>query len=224
MDGSLTQASIGNDDRIVGVNINYETYGRQVTGAWTNLYGSLSQVDTKGGINVGVSNMGQYSGQYGGPIYKATNGDNWSQMPGAAVCNSVGADGEVWCVNKVGNIYRWNGTNDWIMIPGGAIMVSVGDAQNVFVVGFSDGGKLWKYEGSSFKNIPVPVPIKYVSVSEGGTRLAAMGVDGNIYASADKGGTWSQIPGNFDGNVSINDNYIVAVNRSNETIYIRKLT
>jgi hypothetical protein len=68
-----------------------------------------------------------------------------------------------------------------------------------------------------------PAPLKYISVSAGGTRLAALGVNGNIYASADKGGSWTQIPGNFNGYVSVNDKYIIAGNSSNSTLYIRSL-
>ena len=72
--------------------------------------------------------------------------------------------------------------------------------------------------------VPTPVQVKQVSVTVGGTRLVAVGTNGNIYASRDRGASWTQIPGNFDGYVTINDNYILAGNKSNATLYSRKLT
>ena len=168
---------------------------------------------------MGVGNYGQYAGQYGGPIYKATNSTNWAQLPGAAKYISIGADGEFWCVNNPGNIYRWNGTNDWILMPGGALQVAVGDKDNVWIVG--GNSILHNWTGSTWVQSKTPALIKYVSVSAGGRRIAALGVDGNIYASADKGGSWKQIPGNFDGYVSVSDNHIIAGNKSNSTLYIR---
>jgi hypothetical protein len=123
-------------------------------------------------------------------------------------------------VNKPGSIYRWNGRNDWTNIAGGAIMVSVGDASNIWIIGTDARPYVWM--GTDWKLITTnPAPLKYISVSAGGTRLAALGTNGNIYASADKGGSWTQIPGNFDGYVSVNDKYIIAGNKSNSTLYIR---
>ena len=214
LDGHVNQAAIGNDDYIIGVNSIKQIWGRQVTGAWSNIPGALSQVDTKGVYNVGCTNTGA--------MYIARRGSNWDQSPGAAAWMSIGADGETWhiSVNR-GVMYRWN-AGGWQEIPGAALQVSVGDKDNVWIVG--GNSILHNWTGSTWVQSKTPALIKYVSVSAGGRRLAALGVDGNIYASADKGGSWSQIPGNFDGNVSINDNYIIAVNRSNETIYIRKLT
>jgi hypothetical protein len=214
LDGYVNQAAIGNDDYIIGVNSIKQIWGRQVTGAWSNIPGALSQVDTKGVYNVGCTNTGA--------MYIARRGSNWDQSPGAAAWMSIGADGETWhiSVNR-GVMYRWN-AGGWQEIPGAALQVSVGDKDNVWIVG--GNSILHNWTGSTWVQSKTPALIKYVSVSAGGRRLAALGVDGNIYASADKGGSWSQIPGNFDGNVSINDNYIIAVNRSNETIYIRKLT
>jgi hypothetical protein len=223
MDGGLVQASIGDDDTIVGVNYKNEIYRRHVTGAWAALPGALTQVYTNGGKMVGIADFGAASGQYGGSIWR-WNGSSWIRLPGAAIWAAVGTDGEIWCVNKVGGIYRWNGTNDWVMIPGGAIMVSVGDAQNVYVVGYSDGGKVWKYEGSGFKNIPTPVAVKQISVTAGGSKLAVFGKDGNIYGSANGGISWTQIGGNFNGSVSISNNYLLAVNSSDWSIYTRKIS
>ena len=218
IEGTCANAAIGNDDYIISTTGN-QAFGRTIAGPWVNLYGGLSQVDTKGGIHVGVANIGQYAGQYGGPIYKATNGNNWTPLPGAAKYISIGADGEFWCVNNPGNIYRWNGTNDWILMPGGALQVAVGDKDNVWIVG--GNSILHNWTGSTWVQSKTPALIKYVSVSAGGRRIAALGVDGNIYASADKGGSWKQIPGNFDGYVSVSDNHIIAGNKSNSTLYIR---
>lgn len=219
--GSCANAALDENDYVVCSTGNH-AYGRSLIKQedFNNLYGGLSQVDTKGGVHVGVSNFGQYSGQYGGPIYKATNSTNWAQLPGAAIWASIGVDGELWCVNKPGNIYRWNGRNDWTNIAGGAIMVSVGDASNIWIIGTDARPYVWM--GTDWKLITTnPAPLKYISVSAGGTRLAALGTNGNIYASADKGGSWTQIPGNFDGYVSVNDKYIIAGNKSNSTLYIR---
>jgi hypothetical protein len=220
MDGYLVQAAIGNDDMIIGVNSGNYVYSRKVTGAWGDVPGSLIQVDTKGGINVGV---GKYSDQYkGNSIFKATKGDNWEQLPGAANWVSIGADGELWLVGSNQSPYRWNGSPHWQQMTGLALQISVGDKNNIWIVG-SDTG-LYTWVDTYWKYIKAPVGMKQVSVSAGGTRLAALGTNGNIYASADKGGSWRQIPGNFDGSVSINDNYIIVTNRSNGYIYTRKIT
>jgi len=230
IEGEVRHASIGNDNKIIVTTAGYATYSRNITSSspsWTNQTGMLSQVDTKGGINVGVSNMGVHSGQYGGPIYKATNGNNWAQMPGAAIWISVGVDGDIWCVNKVGNIFHWNGTNDWIFIPGVAFQVSVGDAQNVWVC---NGNAIYKWQNSTWKHVPTPVQVKQVAVSAGGTRLIVFGTDGNIYGSANDGASWTQIMGNFNGSISINDDYLIASNTDasrnsyNWTLYSRKIT
>ena len=216
--GGLVQAAIGDDNKIVGVNYIQEVYISQVGGTWTRMTGALRQVDTKGGNIVGIGNQ---QGQYGGQILKWQN-NSWTQIPGAAIWVSIGSDGDMWCVNAVGGIYHWTGNPNWTQINGGASNISVGDAQNVYVVGFSDGGKLWKYQGTQFTSVPVPVPIKQVSVSAGGSKLIVFGTDGNIYAQS--GSTWTQILGNFDGSISINDDYILAVNKSNSNIYTRSLT
>jgi hypothetical protein len=220
MDGYLVQAAIGNDDMIIGVNSGNYVYSRKVTGAWGDVPGSLIQVDTNGGLSVGV---GKYSDQYkGNSIFKAATGNNWEQLPGAANWVSIGADGELWLVGSNQSPYRWNGSPHWQQMTGLALQISVGDKNNIWIVG-SDTG-LYTWVDTYWKYIKAPVGMKQVSVSAGGTRLAALGTNGNIYASADKGGSWRQIPGNFDGSVSINDNYIIVTNRSNGYIYTRKIT
>jgi len=222
MDGGLVQATIDEGDNVIGVNYKMEIYRRPVKGSWVRLSGGLTQIDSKGGIVVGIR------GDIGGVIYRNKSADvnhsSWEQLPGAASWVSVGGDGELWCVNSAGSIYRWNGAPNWVLIPGGASNVAVGDANNVYVVGYSDGGKLWKYEKSGFKNIPTPVAVKQVSVTAGGSKMLIFGQDGNIYGSANSGVSWTQIGGNFNGSVSISDNYIVAVNSSNWSIYTRAIS
>jgi len=216
MDGGLVQASIGNDNMIVGVNYKNEVYRRAVTGAWALLPGVLTQVNTNGGNMVGI---GQHNGPYGGSIWKWV-GSNWTQLPGAAIWASVGADGEIWCVNKTGSIYRWNGSPNWVLMPGEAFQVSVGDARNVWVC---NGYAIYKWEGSNWKYVPTPVQVKQVSVTPGGSKLAAFGQNGNIYGSANDGVSWTQIGGNFNGSISVSDNYLLAVNSSNWSIYTRAI-
>jgi hypothetical protein len=224
--GSCYNAALDDKDYIVCSNGSH-AYGRSLIKAenFNDLYGGLSQVDSKGGVHVGVSNFGQYASAP--PIYKATQGTNWTQLPGHASWVSIGVDGELWCIGGSQTVYRWNGAPHWVLITGWGSQISVGDKDNVYMVGMD--ANLYKASGNNaqVKSVndwilmSVPVPIKYVSVSARGTRLAVLGTNGNIYASADKGGSWTQIPGNFDGYVSINDKYIIAGNKSNSTLYLR---
>ena len=221
MDGYLVQASISEDDTIVGVNSGMYAYSRKVTGAWADVASSMTQIDTKGGFVVGITDKGIMRG--GGVINGVVKWDP-DALPGAAGWISIGADKEIWHTSRIGGLlFRWNAEQrQWQQIPGGALQVAVGDKDNVWIVGGNSILHYWT--GSTWLQSKTPALIKYVSVSPGGRRIAALGVDGNIYASADKGGSWKQIPGNFDGYVSVGDNYILAGNRSNQFIYTRKLS
>lgn len=219
MEGGLVQATIDENDIIIGVNYKMEIYRRHVKGKWVRLSGALTQVDSKGGIVVGIR------GDIGGNIYINKSADvnqgSWKQLPGAASWVSVGVDGELWCVNSGESIFRWSGS-DWVMIPGAAIQLSVGDANNIWVV--NSQGRLYKWRGPDWKYVPTPVPLKQISVTAGGSKLQAFGRDGNVYGSANDGVSWTQIGGNFNGSVSISNNYIVAVNSSDWSIYTRTIS
>ena len=221
VNGAYVYAAIDSDNTVIGLNSANGVYRGTMTGSsWKELPGALTQIDIKGGNMVGIANYGAQSGKYGGSIWK-WQGSTWEQLPGSALWVSVGADGDIWCVNKEGTIYRWNGAPNWVVMPGSAIQVSVGDANNVWVC---NGYAIYTWSVSDWVYVPTPVQVKQVSVTAGGTRLVAVGTNGNIYASRDRGASWTQIPGNFDGYVTINDNYILAGNKSNATLYSRKLT
>jgi len=217
IDGGIVQASIDDNNNIIGVTATDNIYDRRITSApsvWRYIHGSLAQMDGKNGVYVGV-NRARFGPGF--EIWRYMNGD-FSKMPGAATWVSIGADGDIWCVNEVQEIYRWNG-GAWVRTPGSAIQITVGDRNNIWV---TNGYAIYKWNGSDWTYIPSKPAMRQLSVNAGGTRLAGFGYDGNVYGWTGK--AWSQIGGNFDGSVSVCRDYLLATNRSNQTIYIRKIT
>lgn len=218
IDGGVVRAAIDDNNNIVGVNASNEIYTRTISAApsvWSRIAGVLTQIDGKNGVYVGVNpSRGQGAGF---EIYRYQRGQ-WSRMPGAATWVSVGADGEIWCVNENESIYRWNG-GGWNEMPGKATQITVGDANNIWV---TNGYAIYKWNGSNWTYIPSSPTMKQLYVNAGGKRLVGLGNDGNVYGWT--GTAWSQISGNFNGSISVCNNYLLATNRSNQTIYLRKIT
>ena len=204
---NIVQVSIGNDGTLVGVDAYYGAFSsNNITNPFTTINGSLTQIDTKGGIIVGSETNGATLWRYNGS-------GSWTKMQGTGIWISVGADEDMWCIGPDQSIYHMV-QGSWRKTPGSAIQVSVGDAANVWIC---NGYAVYKWQGSNWTYVPTPIQVKQVAVSAGGKQVVAVGIDGNIYGWT--GATWTQISGNFNSTVTINDSYVIASNNAQSGDY-----
>jgi hypothetical protein len=208
----VIQVSIDDTNKVIGVNsISSAIWTQNLpNNNWTQIPGSMTQVDTKGGNIVGT-NVGQ--------IWRWINGKQ-QMMPGAATWASVGADGDIWCVNAAGYIYHWvNGA--WSQVSGSAVQIAVANKNNVYVV--SGAGNLFKLNPSSSTWTMVATPnsnVKQVAVSGDTSQLAIIDKSKNIFLW--NGSSWDTLAGTFDSSIAINNNYIIGTNKD-QSIWMKPL-
>lgn len=210
--GNVAQVSIDETNRVIGVNSISSAIWTQTlpNNNWTQIPGSLTQVDTKGGNIVGT-NVGQ--------IWRWVNGKQ-QEMPGTAAWVSVGSDGDIWCVSGAQNIFHWvNGA--WSMVSGLAVQIAVANANNVYAV--SATGNLFKWGPSSSTWTMVSTPnsnIKQVAVSGDASQLAILDKSRNVFLW--NGSSWDTLNGAFESSIAINNNYIIGTD-NDQSIWYRPL-
>jgi virginiamycin B lyase len=126
---------------------------------WTNIPGELNQISVgANGAIFGINASGQtytFSDQNWFCFLTFFNGScpglfppqGWTNIPGALVQLSTGADGTAWGINAQQQIYQYDSsTNSWTHIPGALVQISVGNAANVW--GVNANGQVYRYDAS----------------------------------------------------------------------------
>jgi len=155
--GSLADIAVGHAGQVIGLMPDDQIFIRHTVSkenpagtAWGNVQGSLMQIDIGHNQVFGVQRSQQIFRRpcpkmsHQGHVLDAAGWDSgalWQNVPGAAVCVSVGADDNVWAVNSAGQTYRMDG-GSWQAVPG-VMFKQVAVADHNLIWGVNPSGQIF---------------------------------------------------------------------------------
>ena len=200
--GLLRQVSIGDDEKVWGVNAEDAIYRWNGSG-WDKINGRLKHISVGAGRSVWGVNAED-------AIYR-WNGSGWDKVNGWLKQISAGSDQSVWGVNAEDAIYRWNGSG-WDNISGRLKQISVGSRKHIW--GVNAEGVIYYRDVDENRWVSISgIRAKYVSVNDSG-KVWAVDSNDKIYRRDDEG--WIQVSGSLTQLSVGPDNEIWGVNSSDE--------
>lgn len=157
--GSLTEAAVGANGDVWGVNSGDAIYRYNSQTGFTAVPGELAHISVGADGTVwGINNAGS--------IYRFDMpSETWIDTPGSLTSISVGSAGSVWGINAANSIYAFDSqAHSWQNVPGTLAQLSVGFDGSVW--GVNSGGLIYRYDpasSTSWDNIPGL--LKQISVS-----------------------------------------------------------
>ncbi len=148
-----------------------------VTGWFTNVPGSLSQISVGADGSVWGINSSQQIFTYDYPS------ESWTYVPGSLTQIAVGWGGAVWGLNAQQQIYRWNtAQSEWTQIPGSLTQIAVGVDGDVW--GLNAQSNIYHYDAQTGFFGQVPGTLSQIAVGSAGAVYGINGEGGIFWYSS----------------------------------------
>jgi hypothetical protein len=127
---------------------------------------------------------------------------SWNKLPGSARTANIGADGELWIIDRSNKIFRYRegapSGSEWQQVNGTAVDVTVGHGRAVYVI--SEDREVYKWTGAVdaavawVKVSTKPAEVVQISAAYDGT-LVGRDEDGNFLLHTPETLTFQPLPG-----------------------------